>query len=146
MTRAIAHDYLEHANLTVTDIDAVVRFIRTALPAWHVRGEGTMDWFGKPVRWLHIGTDHFYVALMGGGEGHWPHWTSHQAGLKHLGLVVASVDEVVHRLEAAGHPLDHWGPTNPHRRNVYVIAPEGLQFEFVEYLSADVRERNAYAA
>ena len=46
----------------------------------------------------------------------------------------------------AGHPLDHWGPANPYRRNVYVIAPEGLQFEFVEYLWADVRERNAYAA
>ena len=56
------------------------------------------------------------------------------------------IDEVVHLLEAAGHPLDHWGLANPYRRNVYVIAPEGLQFEFVEYLSADVRERNAYAA
>ena len=139
-------DYLEHANLTVTDIDAVVRFIRTALPAWSVRGQGTMDWFGKPVRWLHIGTEVFYIALMGGGEGHWPHWTSHQAGLKHLGLVVDSVDEVVRRLDAAGYPLDHWGGASAHRRNVYVIAPEGLQFEFVEYLSVNLAERNAYTS
>ena len=139
-------DYLEHANLTVTDIDAVVRFIRTALPAWSVRGQGTMDWFGKPVRWLHIGTEVFYIALMGGGEGHWPHWTSHQAGLKHLGLVVDSVDEVMRRLDAAGYPLDHWGGASAHRRNVYVIAPEGLQFEFVEYLSVNLAERNAYTS
>ena len=139
-------NYLEHANLTVTDIDAVVRFIRTALPAWSVRGQGTMDWFGKPIRWLHIGTEAFDIALMGGGEGDWPHWTSHQAGLKHLGLVVDCVDEVVRRLDAAGYPLDHWGGASAHRRNVYVIAPEGLQFEFVEYLSVDVAERNAYTS
>jgi catechol 2,3-dioxygenase-like lactoylglutathione lyase family enzyme len=138
-------DYLEHANLTVKDIDAMVHFIRSALPGWRVRGQGTMDWFGKTIRWLHVGTDTFYIALQDGGEGEGPHWATHHAGLKHLGLVVPSADDVVRRLEAAGYALDHWGGITPHRRSVYFIAHDGLQFEFVEYLSADIAERNAYA-
>ena len=139
-------DHLEHANITVKDVDATARFIGTALPAWRVRGQGTMDWFGTTIRWLHVGTDTFYLALQSGGQGDWPHWRSHTTGLKHLGLVVASVDAVVARLTGAGHALDHWGAETPGRRSVYVVSPDGLQFEFVEYLTPDLAVRNAYAA
>ena len=60
---------LEHINITVRDVDRSTRFLLAALPDWRVRGEGRMDWFGKPITWRHVGGDGFYVALQGGGEG-----------------------------------------------------------------------------
>ena len=50
------------------------------------------------------------------------------------------------RLAAAGYPLDHWGGQTASRRSVYVVDPDSVQFEFVEYLSEDVALRNAYEA
>ena len=138
------NERLEHVNMTVKNIDEVLRFLRAALPTWRVRGEGTMDWYGKPIRWLHVGTDHSYLALQDGGEGEVPHWTSHGVGAKHLGIAVDSVDAVVERLGAAGFALDHWASEHPQRRRVYVIDPGSLQFEFIEYRSALAAERNAY--
>ena len=139
-------DVLEHANITVRDIDATLHFIQAALPAWRVRGGGTMDWYGKPIRWVHVGTDHSYLALQSGGVGDEIDWTSHQVGTKHIGIVVASVDAVVERLVSAGHALDHWGGTDAHRRSAYFICRGSVQFEFVEYSSEVAAERNRYAA
>ena len=137
---------LEHANITVKDIDAVVSFITSALPDWQVRGQGTMDWFGKPIRWLHVGTANHYLALQGGGEGMLPSWTSHAVGVKHLGFAVPSLAPVIERLEAAGFPLDHHGGKHAFRRSAYFVFRDELQFEFVEYLSERDSERNAYDA
>lgn len=136
---------LEHVNITVRDIDRSTRFLLTALPDWRVRGEGRMDWFGKAVTWRHVGCDMFYLALQGGGEGEVMDWKSHDLGPKHVGLVVTSADGVVERLAAAGYPLDHWGSATPGRRSVYVVDPDSVQFEFVEYLSDQLSVRNAYA-
>ncbi|CAN5473978.1 VOC family protein [soil metagenome] len=137
---------LEHINITVRDLARSTRFLLTALPDWRVRGGGHMDWFGTPITWQHVGGDRFYVALQSGGEGEVTDWRSLRLGPKHVGLVVPSVDAVVTRLAAAGYPLDHWGGETPGRRSVYVVDPDSVQFEFVEYLSDDVAVRNAYAA
>jgi catechol 2,3-dioxygenase-like lactoylglutathione lyase family enzyme len=136
---------LEHVNITVQDLGRTLEFLQAALPDWRVRGEGRMDWFGKPIRWLHYGGDDHYLALQSGGEGAALDWQSHLTGVKHVGLVVASVEAVVQRLAEAGFLLDHWGGTHPHRRSAYVIAPGSVQFEFVEYHSADPALRNDYA-
>lgn len=45
---------LEHANICVRDIDAMIRFLQTAFPEFHVRGEGTS---ADGTRWVHVGTD-----------------------------------------------------------------------------------------
>jgi hypothetical protein len=63
-----------------------------------------------------------------------------------VGLLVPSVDEAVSRLALAGYALDHWGGATPSRRSVYVVDPDSVQFEFVEYLCDDPAARNAYAA
>jgi len=139
------HEYLEHANITVRDLDGAVRFLAAALPSWRIRGQGEMSWYGKTIRWLHFGTDHNYVALQDGGEGNALAWNEHHVGTKHIGIVVPSVDAVVGRLKHAGYELDHWGGEHPHRRNVYVIERDHLQFEFVEYHSDSVAERNDYS-
>lgn len=135
---------LEHVNLTVTDLPATLRFIQLALPDWRVRGSGQMDWFGKTIDWCHVGDDHSYLALQSGGETAPIDWQSHHTAVKHIGLVVPDVAQVVERLGAAGFALDHWGGTGAARRSAYVMAPGALQFEFVQYDSDEVALRNDY--
>ena len=145
---AVSQAYLEHANATVRDLDEVKDVLLCALPGWRVRGEGMMDWFGqRTIRWLHVGTEHSYIALQSGGEGvaeQHPEWRSSALGTKHIGIVVPSLNETLQRLAAAGYTPDHWGGAHPFRKSAYVLAREGLQFEFVEYLSLNLSERNDY--
>ena len=137
--------YIEHANVTVRDLDEVTTLLLQALPDWRVRGGGEMGWFGKTIRWRHVGTDVSYLALQDGGEGEHPDWKGSQVGMKHIGIVVPQLDAVLARLAAAGYVLDHWGGAHPWRRSAYVLAREGLQFEFVEYGSDDPALRNDYS-
>ena len=51
---------LEHANICVSDIEAMIKFLKAAFPDFRIRGEGKSK-DGK--RWLHIGTDDTYIAL-----------------------------------------------------------------------------------
>lgn len=139
-------DCLEHANATVTDLDQAIHFLTTAVPAWRVRGGGQMDWAGKPIRWAHVGSDHCYVALQGGGAGQAIDWRGHEPGLKHVGIVVADLAAVVDRLERAGHPLDHWGGRTAYRNSVYFMVGADFQVEFVEYQSERTEQRNEYPA
>jgi hypothetical protein len=135
---------LEHANLVVTGIGPTLSFLKAAFPAWRVRGEGGGDWYGKPRRWLHFGDDDFYVTLNDNGEGAQRDLAGHQPGLAHLGFVVSSVDDVIARLKDAGHAPSHFGPGHPHRKNVYFIDDEGLEFEFVEYFTDLPEQKNLY--
>jgi Glyoxalase/Bleomycin resistance protein/Dioxygenase superfamily len=137
--------YLEHANLTVPRIEPVLDFLLTALPEWRGRGGDTMDWYGRRIRWLHVGSDTHYLALQEGGEGEFAHWQSHQSGVKHLGLVVDDLDAVMGRLDVAGYAMDHPGSPHPHRRSAYYGIDGFVQIEFVQYLSIVAAERNAYA-
>jgi len=50
---------LEHANLTVRDVEGAIRFLQTAFPEFRVRGEGQSQ---DGSRWVHIGTDETYIA------------------------------------------------------------------------------------
>lgn len=136
----------EHANLVVSDIEATLEFILTAFPHWSVRGQGNMEWHGKPRRWLHVGDDDYYVTLNDDGEGDNRDLTGHQLGLAHLGFVVDDLDGIVERLQAKGHRIDIEGPEHPFRRNIYFLDPAGFQFEFVQYLSDVADERNRYDA
>ncbi len=145
MVNASSPPYVEHINATVQDVDLAVRFLTTALPDWHVRGSGMMDWYGKPMHWVHVGSDAHYVALQSGGVGPGLDWRGNGAGIKHVGIVVPSVHSVVERLAAAGFELDHWGGETPHRQNVYFMLGNDFQLEFVEYKTLDLALRNRYA-
>ena len=37
--------YIEHINLVVKDIPAVLKFYEAAFPHWKVRDEGDSDWY-----------------------------------------------------------------------------------------------------
>ncbi|WLD56823.1 VOC family protein [Salinispirillum sp. LH 10-3-1] len=134
--------YLEHINLVVADIEAMLKFYRAAFPHWHVRDEGQGEWNGKPRRWIHFGDDHHYIALSDHGEGANRRLEGHSVGLAHFAYVTNNIEAVTARLNDAGYPIAKPGATEPFRKNVYFIDPAGFEVEFVEYLSDIPAERN----
>ncbi|OMH33874.1 VOC family protein [Motiliproteus sp. MSK22-1] len=135
---------LEHANLLVTSIPATLRFLQTAFPHWHIRGEGKVVSHGRERDWLHLGDDDYYLTLNNGGEGENRQLSGHNPGLAHLGFVVDDLDGVIDRLTNKGYKIDITGTAHPFRKNVYFVDPAGFQFEFVEYLSEVPSEKNLY--
>jgi catechol 2,3-dioxygenase-like lactoylglutathione lyase family enzyme len=135
---------LEHANLTVRDVEAAIRFLTTAFPDFRIRARGG-DCAGRP--WVHVGTDETYLSLLAArGEPAEP-WVpySGKPGVNHLGFEVEDVEALRARMRAAGY-LDSTVPNaHPHRKRVYFHDAEGNDWEFVEYLSDDRAERNDYA-
>ncbi|MEN8160461.1 MAG: VOC family protein [Myxococcota bacterium] len=134
---------LEHANLTVHDVEGAVRFLCHAFPGFRVRGRGSHC---AGHEWVHVGDDETYLSLLTARRDSSDPFTpySGKPGLNHLGFEVPDVEAVRERLCAAGYrestvPNDH-----PHRRRVYFNDAEGNDWEFVHYLSERPEERNDY--
>lgn len=136
--------YIEHANITVPDLDAAITFLTTAFPDFKVRGRGVAETDAGPKQWLHLGTDTTYIALEQHTTptdcGRTPYRDN---GVNHLGFVVDDVDGVGERLRAAGFRDGIAVDPHPHRERAYYHDHGGLEYEFVEYLSDDPAERNA---
>jgi catechol 2,3-dioxygenase-like lactoylglutathione lyase family enzyme len=134
---------LEHANISVRDMDGMVRFIQTAFPEFRVRREGPGLQGG---RWLHIGSGETYLALTEARAEPAEPWVPYggRPGLNHLGYEVDDVDALRGRLAAAGYRDSTFPNAHPHRKRVYFHDPEGNDWEFVQYYSQDEAERNDY--
>ena len=135
---------LEHANLCVDNIDAMLKFVLCAFPEFHVRHDSGI---GDPKRWVHVGDDEHYLALNQPREPsaakRQPY--SQQPGLNHLGFVVDDAEAVRNRLLAAGYQESYFAESHPARRRVYFYDAEGNDWEFVQYFSEDAAKRNDYA-
>ena len=133
---------LEHANMHVRDIDSMARFLKTAFPEFHVRREGN----GGGPRWMHIGTDDTYIALneatVSADETTGPY--SGKPGMNHLGYEVDDVNALRQRMLDAGYRDSTYPNKHPHRTRVYFYDPEGNDWEFVQYHSQKIAERNDY--
>ena len=133
---------LEHANMHVRDIDSMARFLKTAFPEFHIRKEGKE----QGPRWMHIGTDETYIALneatVSPGEERTPY--DGNPGVNHLGYEVDDVNALRQRMLGAGYRDSTYPNSHPHRTRVYFYDPEGNDWEFVQYHSQDVAERNDY--
>ncbi len=129
---------LEHIHVNVPSIAATERFLRTAIPEFKPRGGGESEVYGS---WLHIGTETNYIALTE-VEGAKP-----MAHLRHIGVQVDDIEALIERLHRAGiEPSDASSlDSHPYRRRVYYVDDNGLDWEFVEYLSEDPLERNDYS-
>ncbi len=134
---------LDHANLSVHDIDAEVRFLLTACPDLRIRHDG-IDSMGR--RWVHVGNDDTYIALYGAASdapsAGRPY--SGRLGLNHLGFEVVDAASLRTRLAAAGYEESTVPNSHPYRTRVYFYDPEGNDWEFVQYFSADARKRHDY--
>jgi catechol-2,3-dioxygenase len=51
--------YLEHANITVNNLDNATLFFQTAFPDFKIRGGGN----NQGRKWIHLGNDSTYLAL-----------------------------------------------------------------------------------
>ncbi len=140
---------IEHVNLVVAEIDPTARFLMAAFPHWAVRGEGGGEWYGVPRRWAHIGDADNYLTLNEfkipkAARGRHRDLEGSEPGLAHIGFEVSDLDSLVERLAGAGYDPAKLGEDHPHRRNLYYVNEEGLEFEFVEYSSAVPSEKNLY--
>ena len=134
---------LEHANLTVRDIDASVEFLRTAFPQFRIRRDGESP-AGR--RFVHVGTSDTYIAVTQAQREPQQPWIPYSGnpGVNHLGYEVDDVDALRGRMLAAGYEESTVPNSHPYRKRVYFHDPDGNDWEFVQYLSADPDQRNDY--
>ena len=132
--------YMEHVNLTVSDLENSVKFFKTAFPEFEIRGGGESD-FGK---WIHFGSDESYLAITE-DKSHENTGELYQGtGINHVGFVVEDVDSVAKRLLAEGFSRNYPKQIQEYRIRDYFADKDGNQFEFVQYLSEVWDERNSY--
>lgn len=125
------HDVrLEHALLSVRDLDRSLAFYRTLIPGW------TNRWDGRPGEiWVHFGPpgegQPGYLSIYercgdpaGNGEA---------LAIEHVGFAHPDVDGLVARLQAAGIEPDDRADDGRYRR-VYYRDPDGHNVEFVQRL------------
>jgi len=138
---------LEHANLSVANLDGIVTFLRTAFPEFRVRHDQTLS---DGARWVHVGTDDTYVALnqrtaMPDDAAGLAGAPTRQARFHHLAYVVDDVEALRLRLRTAGFHESGRADAHPARRRAYFLDPDGNEWEFVEYLVEDAARRHDYA-
>ena len=133
--------YLEHANLTVGNLEEAVRFITTAVPEFCVRHRGVTD--GK--EWVHVGSDDTYLAFSQASERQQDVAPYEGIGFNHAGIVVQDADAVAAALREAGYREGLQAEPHPHRKRVYFHDADGNEWEFVEYLTEDAALRNDYS-
>ncbi len=106
---------LEHANLSVHDIDAAIHFLRTAFPEFRVRRDTTGP---DGSRWVHVGTDETYIAL---NQAEAQRKAAHKgATLNHLAYEVDNVDALRRRLHEAGYQENTLvSNAHPYRKRLY---------------------------
>jgi len=134
---------MEHANLTVRDLDGMLRFLLAAFPEFQVRRDVTGS---DGSRWVHIGTADNYIALTPASAKPGIPWMpySGRPGVNHLGFEVEDAEALRQRLLAAGYKESTPPNAHPYRKRVYFYDPEGNDWEFVQYLSTDPAQRNDY--
>lgn len=133
---------MEHANLSVRNFDESVRFLKTAFPEFRTRREGLHE--GR--RWMHVGTDDTYIAVNEATAEASEKWVpySGRPGFNHMGYEVDDVEALRVRLATAGFKDSTYPNNHPYRKRVYFYDADGNDWEFVEYLSDDPKERNDY--
>lgn len=136
---------LEHANMSVHDIDETVKFLSTAFPHFRIRGEGKN---GDGTRWVHVGSDSTYLCLNEAPKEATPRWCrrKNETGVNHLGFVVDGADAIRERLLAAGYKEGLVPKAHPYRKRVYINDRDGVEWEFIQYFTDDPAKRNDYTS
>ena len=135
--------YLEHANITVSKLAEGVHFFQTAFPHFKIRGGGNHE--GR--EWVHLGDDYTYIAIneaLDDSSKIIKDYT--KKGINHIGFVVGNVKEVAERLLEKGYERDYPKQIEKYRIRDYFADKDGNEYEFVEYLSTKIEERNSYSA
>ncbi len=142
--------YLEHINIRVPSIQKTQEFLKAAFPDFRVRGTGFSNTYGY---WSHFGNDDTYIALSQSqplGEEKDQSVKSYlyddNYRLMHSGLVIEDVDAIIYRLNNNGYtPVDLEDlNSHPYRKRVYYFDNNGVEWEFIQYISEKPSEKNDY--
>ena len=133
--------YLEHANITVNNLQEAIRFFQTAFPHFKIRGGGN-----ELREWVHLGDDHTYVAINQATNADTSVVKNYDgAGINHIGFVVPNVEEIAANLLKNGYNRSYPKQTEKFRIRDYFLDTDGNEYEFVQYLSEVHEERNSYS-
>ena len=136
--------YLEHANITVPDIDAALAFLQVVEPDLTVRHDEVPE---SGRRWAHIGVGDCYIALQAPTPGSDPKNVRRpymDYGVNHIGWVVDDYEAVIARLDANGYRQGIPGESGHYRKRAYYYDSAGFEWEIVAYLTEDRQERFSY--
>ena len=132
--------YLEHANITVNDLQEAIKFFQTAFPHFKIRGGGN-----DMREWIHLGDDNTYIAINQAKQSDLKADKNYdRIGINHLGFVVQDVEEIANNLLSNGYKRDYPKQVEQFRIRDYFADADGNQYEFVQYLSEVVQEKNSY--
>lgn len=135
-------NYLEHANITVSNLKEGISFFKAAFPGFKIRGGGN----GMNSDWVHFGNESTYLAI---NQGETKTTNNHpdygHNGINHIGFVVEDVESLAQRLLAAGFKRNYPKQVQEYRIRDYFADGDGNQYEFVEYLTDDWNKRNDYS-
>ncbi len=124
--------FLEHVNLTVSDLDRSIAFY-TGLLGLRVRWRREA---GEDQAAAHVGDDRYYIAMFQSAPGSAASVVDYErVGLNHFGFVVDDLDAARERLLALGATPHHEADYEPGRR-LYFLDPDGIEVELVQYDAA----------
>ena len=132
--------YLEHANITVNDLQEAIRFFQSAFPHFKKRGGGN-----DMREWIHLGDDDTYIAINQAKQSDVKADKNYdKIGINHLGFVVQNVEKIANNLLSNGYKRDFPKEVEQFRIRDYFADADGNQYEFVQYLSDKPEEKNSY--
>ena len=132
--------YLEHANITVNDLQEAIKFFQTAFPHFKIRGGGD-----GMREWIHLGDDDTYIAINQAKQSDLKTDKNYdKIGINHLGFVVQNVKKIANNLLSNGYKRDFPKEVEQFRIRDYFADADGNQYEFVQYLSDKPEEKNSY--
>ncbi len=132
--------YLEHANITVNDLQEAIRFFQSAFPHFKVRGSGD-----AMRTWIHLGDDDTYIAINQAKQSDLKVDKNYdKIGINHLGFVVQNVESIANNLLSCGYKRDYPKAVEQFRIRDYFADADGNQYEFIQYLSDKPEEKNSY--
>jgi hypothetical protein len=123
---------LEHANFTVSDIDATATWM-IELFDWEIRWKGGSKADGQSI---HVGTQDRYLALYQEPTSRSTSETTHHTigGLNHIAVVVDDIQSMRQRVQNAGFtPGEHYD-YEPGQR-FYFCDHDRIEYEVVQYNS-----------
>ncbi len=122
---------LEHANITVENIDTSFQFY-SALFGFEKRWEGMATGEVGPIRAVHAGNGHTYLALFEAERKGRRPADYGIAGVNHIGFEVDDLEIYRQRLEELGVSVHLEADYEPGKR-IYFYDPDGIEIELVEY-------------
>ncbi|GAM58139.1 glyoxalase family protein [Vibrio ishigakensis] len=136
---------LEHANITVPSIDAAIEFLGVVAPDFRVRADKFNQ--ASEYRWAHIGNDENYIALQEpkdieeAKDARRPYF---DFGVNHLALTVGDIEQSIRELVRLGYQRNGELSDEVSRKRVYFYDRAGFEWELVQYLSDDPKQRYRY--